>query len=795
MVPITVCMPVYNREEYIKDCINSILSQTFSDFELLIVDDGSTDETVNIIMSYNDIRIRLIRNNHDYIKSCNMLLQKARGKYIARMDSDDIMIADRLEKQYRFLENNPEVDIVGGSLLVFDEDGDKQILKNVEDVTMRHLYEIGTGISNPTFMLRTEKIRQLGIEYEKEYIYAEDYRFWAQSLRKGLVIKNMPDVLVKYRLSKSQVSSAYLYAQYKASQNIKEQISRWMSEEEELWALSNPITVSESSNSLTIIIPFLNERDEVEKTVRSVRKHVGGLVDIIVINDQSNDGYNYRKKLKKYNVIYIYNVKRKGVAASRDLGIRLCKTPYFLLLDAHMRFYNSNWLEIIINLLKRNDRRILCCQTRFLGKRNNRVYRLNKCPWTYGAKLHFSHSNYIPEIKWNYVESCPDSSLEVVPAILGAGYAASKRYWLKLGGLEGLKYYGNDETFLSLKVGCEGGKCVLLKDVIIGHVYRDKSPYKRYNEEEVYNYLFMAYVLFPQSLLCQSHAISLKKDRNLYLKAFLLFKERKKEIETIKRRIHRNMNISYVKSVAMPQITNETKPLVDNCVNQLNRFGMYLINNVPNDYGIYEGKTSLFIWMCHYILYSKDSSWERYKDVLWEDICDALYKGMLGWNFKHGICGIGWALLYLYSNKIISDFPLDIIKIIDNQLSMFNPSTCEDYSLATGLGGYWAYLTLRIQFGLEKCNFTDYKKDAIRTLKAEGKISSYYYALKYIMLINYGIDKDDMLPCLSDWVSMRLFMPTNPKLWDTSLIDGCVGASIHSMILDLSNKKGGDNDR
>ena len=89
-------MPVYNASRYLRDCIDSILSQSFTDFELLIVDDGSTDDSVEIIRSYSDSRIRLIENKHDYIGSLNLLLQEARGKYIARMDADDVMLPNRL---------------------------------------------------------------------------------------------------------------------------------------------------------------------------------------------------------------------------------------------------------------------------------------------------------------------------------------------------------------------------------------------------------------------------------------------------------------------------------------------------------------------------------------------------------------------------------------------------------------------------------------------------------------------------------------------------------------------------
>ena len=112
---------MYNASLYIKNCIDSILAQSFQDFELLIVDDGSTDNSCEIVNSVRDNRIRLIRNQHDYVGSLNMLLDEAKGKYIARMDADDVMYPNRLSIQYEYMENHPDVDFIGGRMAVFKQ--------------------------------------------------------------------------------------------------------------------------------------------------------------------------------------------------------------------------------------------------------------------------------------------------------------------------------------------------------------------------------------------------------------------------------------------------------------------------------------------------------------------------------------------------------------------------------------------------------------------------------------------------------------------------------------------------
>lgn len=118
-----------------------------------------------------------------------------------------------------------------------------------------------------------------------------------------------------------------------------------------------------SKNKLTIVIPFMNERDEVRNTIDSIKNSVGKNVDVIVINDCSDDGYDYDKDLQGLSVTYIKNKYRLGAAMSKERGVQLVQTPFFLLLDAHMRFYDSSWADNIINELEFCPDRLLCCQS------------------------------------------------------------------------------------------------------------------------------------------------------------------------------------------------------------------------------------------------------------------------------------------------------------------------------------------------------------------------------------------------------------------------------------------------
>lgn len=118
---------------------------------------------------------------------------------------------------------------------------------------------------------------------------------------------------------------------------------------------------------LTLIIPFLNEGIEIENTVRSIRETAGSSVEILLINDSSTDAFQYQEIAAMYSCNYHVNTERFGVAASRDLGIAMIGTPYYLLLDGHMRFYDSKWVSRLIDELEQDDRVLLCCQTKALN--------------------------------------------------------------------------------------------------------------------------------------------------------------------------------------------------------------------------------------------------------------------------------------------------------------------------------------------------------------------------------------------------------------------------------------------
>lgn len=226
MVRISVVMPNYNNEKYLKEAMTSILNQTYSDFEFIIIDDCSTDNSWNIIEEYakKDPRVRAYRNekNLKIVKTRNKLfsLCSSESKYIAIMDSDDISISSRLEKQVDFLEKFSEYGVVGSNLIIIDE--------NSKKVGFRE-YRRSFGIKNssiliksplaqPSVMIRRSVLGNL--KYSSDLEVAEDWDLWLRLL-KNCNGGNIKTPLLKYRVSTTQSKSTSLKKSILASLKVR----------------------------------------------------------------------------------------------------------------------------------------------------------------------------------------------------------------------------------------------------------------------------------------------------------------------------------------------------------------------------------------------------------------------------------------------------------------------------------------------------------------------------------------------------------------------------------------------
>ena len=221
---VSVIMPVYNAGLYVKQAIESILSQTYCNIELIIFDDNSIDASVQIITSFSDERIRLIKKplQTGYTDSLIEGIKISSGKYIARMDSDDISHLSRLVKQVAFLEANQEYGIVGANVQTIQADGKTQIWEYpVNDEEIRSYTIVNAPFAHPTVMIKKQVLIDNGLTYDKSFEPCEDYKLWVDLLKvtKG---KNINEVLLQYRLHPQQTIATRKQALINNSNNIRQ---------------------------------------------------------------------------------------------------------------------------------------------------------------------------------------------------------------------------------------------------------------------------------------------------------------------------------------------------------------------------------------------------------------------------------------------------------------------------------------------------------------------------------------------------------------------------------------------
>lgn len=209
---VSVLIPCYNVEDYVVEAVSSIMSQTYTNLEIIIVNDSSSDGTANKLdeLAHRDSRIKIYTNdvNLKLIKTLNKGVDLCNGKYIARMDADDISFPIRIEKQVEFLEQNEDYDVVSTMFYTFRTGKAKRNLY-INPVTYEELQAyllFRSGICHPAVMVRKTLFTELGLKFEEKYLHVEDYALWSKALY-CTKLANLNEPLLYYRVHEHQVSS------------------------------------------------------------------------------------------------------------------------------------------------------------------------------------------------------------------------------------------------------------------------------------------------------------------------------------------------------------------------------------------------------------------------------------------------------------------------------------------------------------------------------------------------------------------------------------------------------------
>ena len=337
---VTVLMTVYNGEKYLRESMDSILNQTFMDFEFLIIDDASTDASCNIILSYNDPRIRLIENekNVGQAESLNRGLEKAKGKYIARMDQDDICLPQRLRCQLDVMEQNPNVGVCG-TFAQFIDSNSKDIIVKWNEEMMTENEDLKTQLLfrpcfiHPSVIIRKSVLKNHHLCYEESAGHAQDYRLWYR-ISPFCDFVNIPHKLYKYRLHKSQLNKNKQNDQYLSSNETRRMILK----------------------------DFLGrEVSQKEQTIHaeiSIAQHGSSLSEV-------NEAENWLKFLMNHNKLDRKYKKKSLIRVLQKIWILLCMNSSHLGIKLLIKYFSSIFWKFSFKNLCREIKLFLKCMIKY----------------------------------------------------------------------------------------------------------------------------------------------------------------------------------------------------------------------------------------------------------------------------------------------------------------------------------------------------------------------------------------------------------------------------------------------
>ena len=357
---ISVIMSEYNTPpDYLRASIKSILSQTFKDIEIIIVDDCGKNDLDSITEEYKDKRIRVIKNNKNIglVESLNKAIAVSKADILARLDTDDIADENRLEEQYNFMINHEEYSVVGTLANEFSKNSTTGVLGKPGEKTAKSL-AYGDSIIHPSVMMRKKDIQSVG--GYKNYKRAEDLSLWFELVMKGFRLFVIDRVLLNYRVNEEDYSKRkfktrggeikarlHYYHLTKAPVLaylviIKSIVSSILPTRIVAFFRRKIILKSGRENErfdknplVSVVIPVYNCAEYIGECIDSVAEQTYDNIEIIVVNDGSKDGSEniIKDKRKRYRNILYYKQRNKGVSAARNLGIKKARGEYITFVD------------------------------------------------------------------------------------------------------------------------------------------------------------------------------------------------------------------------------------------------------------------------------------------------------------------------------------------------------------------------------------------------------------------------------------------------------------------------------
>lgn len=346
---ISVLMTVYNAEKYICESIESILNQTFLDFEFIIINDASTDSTEEILKGYNDSRIKIIKNkeNMGQSKSANIGLRLARGEYIARQDGDDISVPDRLRKQIDFLEKHMDCSVVGSFIKVIDENSRElyPIEKPISHIKIKEFLKKDNCIAHGSALIRMKDLRDIGF-YDEFFPKALDYDLFIRFSEKYR-LANLPEYLYYWRRHSESISVAH----YNEQQHFV-RIAKLRAEKRR--QLKTPGKILPDENSVkpkfSVLMANYNNGEFVGKAIQSIMDQTFQDWELVVVDDASTDNSVelIKKYLKDKRIRFFKNESNIGYISTLNKMVYESFSDIFGILDSDDALI-KNALEVMYN--------------------------------------------------------------------------------------------------------------------------------------------------------------------------------------------------------------------------------------------------------------------------------------------------------------------------------------------------------------------------------------------------------------------------------------------------------------
>ena len=434
---VSVVMSVYNGEKYLAGAIRSILAQTFTDFEFIIIDDGSTDGSRAIIQRLEDPRIRLIaQENWGLAAALNRGIGLARGAYMARMDADDISAPTRLAEQVDFLDAHPEIGMVGSSFHQIDEAGRVTALTPVlttNEEIQCHLLE-QNWFCHGSVMVRRECLDEAG-GYDETFTSAQDYDLWLR-ISEAYQVANLSKPLYRWRLSPEGVTVKRKAEQDRCARLARERAVERRGSGKSLPAQATPAdpdpppAVTQSSGpdispprlvveaqsaqspKVSVIVPTHNRPDMLTETLRSILDQTFRDFEIIVVNDAGVEVDSLLKWIDtEGRITYVRHAKNQGLAAARNTGLRMARGAYMAYLDDDDVMYPDH-LATLVEAIEEGPCKVVYTDAHLAmqalqGTRHVTVERTVAYSQDFNRDL-FLVTNYIPVLCFLHARECTE---------------------------------------------------------------------------------------------------------------------------------------------------------------------------------------------------------------------------------------------------------------------------------------------------------------------------------------------------------------------------------------------------